>query len=167
MKDIKRILSYLKEHELTLTTAESCTAGRIIHLLAKIAGSGEALDAGYVVYSVDAKKRLLKVKQETIDKFTLTSEAVAEEMVQGALQNSAANIVVATTGIAGPESMDGIPQGTVCFGWGFKCSENVVIYTETKKFNGNRIQVLDEAAKYALIKIPSFHKKLLTNKNRD
>ncbi len=63
---IKDVLHYLKKHNLILTTAESCTAGRIIHLLAKIPGSGACLDTGYVVYSVAAKKRLLNVKQETM-----------------------------------------------------------------------------------------------------
>ncbi|CEK11038.1 CinA family protein [Legionella hackeliae] len=160
MYKVKDVLAYLKEQELILTTAESCTAGRIIHLLAKISGSGECLDAGYVVYSVDAKKRILDVKQKTIDKYTLTSEEVAYEMVEGALRNSLANVVVATTGIAGPEPMDGIPEGTVCYGFGFKLHKKLIVYTETKYFNGSRVQVLTKAAQYALSRIPTLHKKL-------
>jgi nicotinamide-nucleotide amidase len=156
----KKIFSYLKDHELILTTAESCTAGRIIHILAKFAGSGECLDAGYVVYSVEAKKRLLGVKQLTIDKFTLTSEDVAREMVQGALKDSRANVVVATTGVAGPEPMDDIPPGTVCFGWGFKTNHDLAVYSETKHFKGGRSQVLRLAAQYALRRIPYYHNKL-------
>ncbi|KTD11296.1 CinA family protein [Legionella jamestowniensis] len=164
MKKISNILAFLKEQDLILTTAESCTAGRIIHLLAKISGSGECLDAGYVVYSVEAKKRLLGVKQQTIDRFTLTSEEVAKEMVEGALKDSVANVVVATTGIAGPESIDGIPKGTICFGWGFKQSKHLVVYTETKHFKGNRTQVLAKAAQYALTRIPALHKQLVNKK---
>lgn len=99
MNKIKAVLSYLKENHLILTTAESCTAGQIIHLLAKIPGSGECLDAGFVVYSENAKKRILNVKQNTIDDYTLTSEEVAREMAQGALKHSLANVVVATTGL--------------------------------------------------------------------
>lgn len=157
MKEIKGILTYLQKENLILTTAESCTAGRIIHLLAKYSGSGSSLDAGYVVYSIRAKKRLLKVKQETIDKFTLTSEEVAKEMVMGAFQDSYANVIVSTTGIAGPEPMDGIPKGTICFGWGFKFSNQIIHYSETQHFEGNRSQILTSAAKYALIKIPELH----------
>ncbi|ASQ45594.1 CinA family protein [Legionella clemsonensis] len=164
MKKVSDILAFLKAQELILTTAESCTAGRIIHLLAKISGSGECLDAGYVVYSVEAKKRLLGVKQQTIDCFTLTSEEVAREMVEGALKDSTANVVVATTGVAGPESIDGIPKGTVCFGWGFKQSKKLIVYTETKHFNGTRTQVLTKAARYALSRIPVLHKKLSSKK---
>lgn len=163
MNKIKAVLDYLKANTLILTTAESCTAGRIIHLLAQISGSGESLDAGYVVYSIDAKKRLLGVNQQTIDQFTLTSEAVAHEMVSGALKNSAANVVVATTGIAGPEPMDGVPEGTVCFGWGFKLHEDLITYTETKHFKGSRTEILTLAAEYALIQIPSLHKQSLNH----
>jgi nicotinamide-nucleotide amidase len=157
MKAIKEVLNYLKNEHLILTTAESCTAGRVIHLLAKYAGSGQCLEAGYVVYSKQAKKRLLNVKQQTIDKFTLTSEEVAREMVVGALRDSSANAVVATTGIAGSEPMDGIPAGTICFGWGFQFSGKMFIYSETQHFEGKKVQVLTDAAKYALVKIPSYH----------
>ncbi|KTD22869.1 putative 17.2kDa protein, CinA-related competence damage protein [Legionella lansingensis] len=160
MKKLKKVLDYLKEKDLILTTAESCTAGQIIHLLANYAGSGECLDAGYVVYSESAKKRLLGVKQKTIDTFTLTSEEVAREMVEGALHNSEANVVIATTGIAGPDSINGIPPGTICFGWGFDLGKKLVIYSETKRFKGTKTQILNLAAKYALVKIPFYHTQL-------
>lgn len=156
---IKTLLTYLQKENLILTTAESCTAGRIIHLLAQFSGSGKCLDAGYVAYSIHAKKKLLKVKQRTIDKYTLTSEEVAREMVIGALQDSCANVVVSTTGIAGPEPIDGIPKGTVCFGWGFRLPNEIIQYSETQHFKGSRIQILTNAAKYALMKIPELHRR--------
>ncbi len=161
MKQLKTILSYLKDNHLTLTTAESCTAGRIIHLLGRIAGSGACLDAGYVVYSSKAKKKLLSVKQATIDKYTLTSEEVAREMTEGALKIGNANIVIATTGVAGPEPMDGIPKGTICFGWGIQVNKKTIVYTKTKHFDGTRIQIVTRAAEYALLQIPHYHQKFL------
>ncbi|QRN04723.1 nicotinamide-nucleotide amidohydrolase family protein [Legionella sp. MW5194] len=159
MNPVKDVLAYLKAHKLVLTTAESCTAGRIIHLLSKIAGSGTCLDAGYVVYSEAAKKRLLGVKQKTIDRYGLTSEEVAHEMALGALKQSAANVVVATTGVAGPGTMDGIPQGTICFAWGFLVDKTPVIYSQTRHFPGNRSGVQTRGAEYALVHIPSFHQR--------
>ncbi|KTD17679.1 CinA family protein [Legionella jordanis] len=153
-----QLLNYLKDNNLVLTTAESCTAGQIIHLLAQCEGSGQCLDAGYVVYSENAKKRLLGVRQETIEQYTLTSEEIAREMVMGALKDSLANVVVSTTGIAGSEPMDGIPPGTICFGWGFKLKNEVAIYSETKRFQGARADILSEAAKYALAQIPHYHR---------
>lgn len=135
MEELKKIITYLKENKLILTTTESCTAGKIISLLANIEGSGECLDAGYVVYSADAKKRLLGVKQHTIDKYTLTSEAVAQEMAFGALQDSTASVVIATTGITGKNPMDGIPPGTICFAWDFKSQKDFFVYKETKQYS--------------------------------
>ncbi|KTC97654.1 CinA family protein [Legionella erythra] len=161
MNLIKDVLAYLKQHDLVLTTAESCTAGRIIHLLSNISGSGECLDVGYVVYSVAAKKRLLAVKQKTIDSYGLTSEEVAHEMALGALKKSTANVVVATTGVAGPGTMDGIPEGTICFAWGFIVNKTRIIYTQTRQFEGNRSGVQTRGAEYALAQIPPFHQRCL------
>lgn len=158
---VKAIFNYLKKHELVLTTAESCTAGRIIHLLAKLAGSGECLDAGFVVYSETAKIRLLDVKQATINTYTLTSEEVAREMVAGAAKGSPANVIVSTTGIAGSKPMDGIPPGTICFAWGFKIKKQTLLFSETKHFTGTRTHILTEAAKYALQNIPHLHQSIL------
>jgi nicotinamide-nucleotide amidase len=163
MKSIKSVLVYLKKNQLLLTTAESCTAGEIIHLLAQFEGSGACLDAGFVVYSSNAKKRLLGVRQETIDEFTLSSEEVAREMVQGALRNSPADVGVATTGVAGTDPMDGVPPGTICFSWGFKFSEgeNTQLFSETLHFTGDKTQILTEAAEYALLRIPYYHDLLI------
>lgn len=160
MKSRHSILTYLKDNNLILTTAESCTAGRIIHLLSEHSGAGECLDAGFVVYSEAAKKKVLQVRQKTIEKYSLTSEEVAKEMVEGAFHCSSANVIVATTGIAGSEPMDGVMPGTVCFGFGFKVGQKIHIDTETKHFRGKREAVQDNAAEYALSQIPFYHQNL-------
>ncbi|STX27810.1 putative 17.2kDa protein, CinA-related competence damage protein [Legionella beliardensis] len=157
MKTVKRVVSFLKENDLTLVTAESCTAGQILALLGKVEGCGKCLEAGFVVYSSKAKKSLLGVKQETIDKYTLTSEEIAREMASGALKNSSANAVIATTGIIGDEPMDGIPPGTVCFAWGFKKKGKLQLVSETKRFDGTRSEVQIKAAKYALFAFPTLY----------
>lgn len=61
-------VDYLREHGLVLTTAESCTAGKIVTLLSEVEGSGEFIECGYVVYSPQAKQRLLRVNPYTIKK---------------------------------------------------------------------------------------------------
>ena len=169
MKEAEQFIDYLRQHKLRLSTAESCTAGMIIALLADIPGSGSLMDCGYVVYSKEAKKRLLNVKQETIDKYTLTSEEVAREMALGALQDSTANAAIATTGIAGPESMDGIPPGTVCFAWAFSFDEEHLdgephVFTQTQHFAGDRSQLRTLAARHALQQFADFHRRILRSK---
>jgi len=79
----------------------------MVALLAAFPGTGEVLESGYVVYSPSAKKRLLGVSAQTIERYGLTSEPVAWEMALGALKDSDANVVIATTGVAGPSPASG------------------------------------------------------------
>jgi hypothetical protein len=81
-------VEYLEKTSLLLATAESCTAGRIVALLAEVPGSGSLIECGYVVYSPSAKQRLLGVRRETIEHFNLTSIEVAREMAIGVLKDS-------------------------------------------------------------------------------
>lgn len=119
MVPVEQAIDYLQAHSLYLTTAEFCTAGRIISLLAEVPHCGNVVESGYVVYSPDAKNRLLGGRPNTIANFNLTSKEVAREMALGALRDSPANTAIATTGLCGEEDVDGIPAGNVCFAWGF------------------------------------------------
>lgn len=140
----------LKQHRLLLITAESCTAGKIITLLSQVEGSGACIECGYVVYSEEAKQRLLGVSAYTIKTFNLTSCEVAREMAQGALRDSPAQVAVATTGLLGPDSIDGIPPGTVCFAWAYHLNGAVKVFSRKERFIGSREQVQVLAAEYAL-----------------
>ncbi|UQY35474.1 CinA family protein [Pseudomonas fulva] len=162
MQEIEALLDYLKRHKLYLTTAESCTAGLVVALLAKHPGSGECLDSGHVVYSPAAKKRLLGVSQEILDRFNLTSEEVARAMASGALNGSPANVAVATTGVAGPEPQGEIAPGTLCFAWAFRLADGSTrLFSSTEQFAGDRSRILDEAARFALLRLPERHAQFL------
>lgn len=164
MQDLERTIDYLKQHELMLTTAESCTAGTIIALLSDVPGSGGCLESGYVVYSVEAKQRLLGVSLECIERYTLTSEEVARAMAEGALKDSTANVAVAVTGVAGPEPMDGTAPGTVCFAWAFAGAPQARVFSHTEHFPGERREVRQAAALFALQRLPHYHAKMLSAK---
>ncbi|WP_460125980.1 CinA family protein [Pseudomonas sp. S2_C03] len=154
-------IAYLRNHSLLLTTAESCTAGAIVMLLSEVEGSGEVIECGYVVYSPQAKQRLLHVNPHTIETFNLTSVEVASEMAAGALRDSTANAAVATTGILGPDDMDGIPAGTVCFAWAFQLAGEQCLFNRRHRFFGTRCEVLEQATEYALQWLPHFHGRAL------
>lgn len=154
-------VDYLRANGLVLTTAESCTAGKIVMLLSEIAGSGELIESGYVVYSPEAKTRLLRVSPQTIATFNLTSCEVAREMALGALHDSTANVAVATTGILGPEDVDGIPAGTICFAWAFQTEDGRSLFSRQQRFSGSRCEVQSLAAEHALKRLPHFHKRAL------
>lgn len=149
-------VDYLRKHNLVLTTAESCTTGKIVTLLSEFEGSGELIESGYVVYSPEAKKRLLGVNPHTIETFNLTSCEVGREMALGALYDSTANVAVATIGILGPEDIDGIPAGTVCFAWAFQSKRGRSLFSHKHRFFDTRCKVQLQAAEYALKHLPEF-----------
>ncbi|MEM9576816.1 MAG: CinA family protein [Pseudomonadota bacterium] len=98
-----------------IATAESCTGGMVAAALTDIAGSSAVVERGFVTYSNAAKSELLGVKQTTLEAHGAVSEAVAIEMATGALSNSAADLAVSITGIAGPGGSEHKPEGRVCF----------------------------------------------------
>ena len=87
---------------LSLATAESCTGGLIAHRLTNVPGSSAYFLGGLVVYSNQAKEKLLGVRPETLLAHGAVSEAVAREMARGACRAVGAQVGVAVTGIAGP-----------------------------------------------------------------
>jgi nicotinamide-nucleotide amidase len=114
----KRAGSILKEKNLFIVTAESCTGGLLAATLTDVPGSSGCFERGFVTYSNEAKQEDLGVKIETLEEFGAVSEQVAKEMAEGALRNSHAQIGVAVTGIAGPDGgSEDKPVGTVCIAW--------------------------------------------------
>ena len=75
-------LDYLKAHKLVLTTAESCTAGAMVALLAAVPGTGEVLESGYVVYSPSAKKRLLGVSFNHTPSIMFSTRVLRDDKVR-------------------------------------------------------------------------------------
>ncbi|WP_087018125.1 nicotinamide-nucleotide amidase [Thaumasiovibrio subtropicus] len=131
-----------------LATAESCTGGGVATAVTDIAGSSAWFDRAFVTYSNEAKMEMLGVKADTLIQFGAVSEPVVEEMSQGALSRSHADISVAISGIAGPGGgSDEKPVGTVCFGFATRQGESTVT---TCIFAGDRAQVRTEAIEYAL-----------------
>ncbi|MBV9114905.1 MAG: CinA family protein [Hyphomicrobiales bacterium] len=98
----RRLLELCRAQGLRIATAESCTGGLIASALTEIAGSSDVVDRGFVTYSNEAKAGMLGVPNELIMREGAVSEEVARAMAEGALANSAADLSVAVTGIAGP-----------------------------------------------------------------
>lgn len=139
---------YLIEKQLVLATAESCTGGLVAALLTEHPGSSAYLDRGFVTYSNESKQEMLGVSGDVLAKNGAVSESTAADMAKGAAENSAADISLAITGIAGPDGgTPSKPVGTVCFGWRLP---NAQIVTDTRHFEGGRSDVREQAAAYSL-----------------
>lgn len=97
------IIRQLLEKNVTIATAESLTGGMIASSIVKIPGVSKIFNQGYVIYSNEAKIKMLGVKRETIEKYGVVSEEVAKEMAKCVAEKAGSDIGVATTGIAGPD----------------------------------------------------------------
>ena len=132
-----------------ISTAESCTGGMIVAALTDIAGSSAVVDRGFVTYSNAAKTEMLGVLPDTLAEHGAVSEPVAREMADGALSNSAAQLSVSVTGIAGPGGSEHKPEGRVCFGLARK---GLKTFTETQDFGSiGRAEVRRRSRDHALV----------------
>ena len=101
---------------LTVACAESCTGGLVAGAITAVPGSSAVLDRGFVTYSNAAKTGMLGVPAGLIEAEGAVSAAVARAMAEGALRNSAADVTVAVTGVAGPGGgSEAKPVGLVHF----------------------------------------------------
>lgn len=158
------VVSFLTSTGLKLATAESCTGGLIAAMLASVPGSGQCLDVGYVAYSPTGKAGFLGVRQETMERFGLTSEEVAREMAEGALaaDGCSADAAVSNTGVADPVGDgEGPPAGTQCFAWSWRLEDRrCATFSETVRFAGSRNEIREAAARYALLRIEHYFRLL-------
>ena len=84
----------------TVSTAESLTAGMIASTIADIPGASAVLRGGAVIYCDEIKHRVLGVEQETLDRYTAVSHQTAREMASGSLELYQSDIAVSATGYA-------------------------------------------------------------------
>ena len=133
---------------LKAVTAESCTGGGVAAALTDVPGSSQWFERGYVTYSNSAKLQDLDVEPDALERFGAVSAAVAEQMAAGALRASGADVVVAITGIAGPDGGTlEKPVGLVYFGVGRRGGAVRVV---RELFPGDRAAVRSAAVAAAL-----------------
>jgi nicotinamide-nucleotide amidase len=134
-----------------VATAESCTGGWIAKSITDVAGSSAVFGYGVVSYSNGAKESILGVQNATIDRHGAVSEKVVEEMADGVLHLSGADIAVAVSGIAGPAGgTDDKPVGTVWFAWAVRDGADVLVDTRLENFDGDRELVRELTVAHAM-----------------
>mgnify|MGYP000352193514 CR=1 FL=1 len=155
MKEIleAQIGDWLRQRNLKLVVAESCTGGLIGHRITNIPGSSDYFLGGMIAYSYEAKERLLGVPHEMIARYGAVSRETVIEMARGARQVLADDfpiqhvIGLAVSGIAGPGG--GIPGKPVGLVWiGLSTPE----WDRAWKFiwHGNRVENKEQSAQAAL-----------------
>jgi nicotinamide-nucleotide amidase len=141
------VVELLKEKQMTLTTAESCTAGLLAGRIMNVAGASSVYNEGHITYSNDAKEKILGVSHETLLAHGAVSPETAKEMAEGAAKAANADAALSVTGIAGPGGgTKEKPVGLVYIG----CTVNGKTRVEEYFFTGNRMKNREYAVVRAL-----------------
>lgn len=108
------LVTLLKQHGLTVTTAESCTGGLVSAAITSVPGASAVLDGAIVTYSPAVKGRFLEIDSTILYEVGVVSEECAAAMAKGAAALFAADAAIAITGNAGPDAGDpAVPVGRV------------------------------------------------------
>ena len=92
-----KLFEYLKQNNLTISTAESCTGGMIASAITNVSGASGFFGTGVVTYSNEAKMKLIGVNKETLEKYGAVSEQTAKEMAEGVLKLGESDVSVAVS----------------------------------------------------------------------
>ncbi len=141
----KKLVELLLKNNMTISFAESCTGGMLASTLINVSGSSNVINESYVTYSEEAKMRILGVSKETLNKYTVYSSEVAEEMAEGLKKVTHANVCASVTGKAEDES-------GIC-----KCDYCIIVndskVLENVSFQGSRNQVRTMQTKHIMNRI--------------
>jgi nicotinamide-nucleotide amidase len=108
----------LKQHAMTIATAESCTGGRLAAALNAQSGSSAYYMGSVVAYDNRIKEQVLGVQHDTLMEYGAVSEQTVRKMAEGVRALMRTDYAIATSGIAGPAGgTPDKPVGTVWIAW--------------------------------------------------
>lgn len=141
------VVRLLKKHELTVTTAESCTGGLLAARLVNVPGVSDVFREGFITYANRSKRKILDVSKSTLKKYGAVSEQTAKEMATGGVFATDADVCVAINGLAGPDGgTEEKPVGLVYIA----CYLREKVRVERYQFKGNRNKIREQSVVKAL-----------------
>lgn len=141
------IVEFLIEKNLSIAVSESVTGGLLSKTITDFGGSSKIFLGGIVSYSVFSKIHILKVPQELIEKFGTVHPEIAKNMAINTQLLFNSDIAISTTGIAGPDAIEGKPVGLAYVGFAFKDGKNYVFEVN---FTGNRDIIRNRIVNFTL-----------------
>lgn len=138
----------LKQQNLVMATAESCTGGGVAEALTDISGASVWFDRAYVTYSNRAKEEILHVQSQTLLEFGAVSRECVLEMVTGLLKISNVDVGVSISGIAGPDG--GTADKPVGLVWFAFAANNRPASACKQIFTGDRAAIRQQACQFAV-----------------
>ena len=135
----REISEILWEMEKTVSTAESCTGGRIAEAIIAVPGASKYFKGGIISYVNEIKESMLGVDPKVLEEQTAVCEEVAREMVIGACKAMNTDYAISATGIAGPTGgSKEIPVGTIWLACG---NENRITTVKVEEDHGRDINL--------------------------
>ena len=110
------VVEELKKQGKTITAAESLTAGLFQATVADFSGVSSIFKGGFVTYSLKEKSKMLEIPVQDLEEHGLVSEFTAQKMAEQARIKTQSDFGISLTGVAGPNSLEGHPVGTVFIG---------------------------------------------------
>ena len=110
------VVEELKKRQKSITVAESLTAGLFQATLADFSGVSAIFNGGFVTYSLEEKSKMLDISEQELKEHGVVSEFTARKMAEQARLKTQSDYGVSLTGVAGPDSLEGHPAGTVFIG---------------------------------------------------
>lgn len=130
----------------TVAVAESATGGMVLTRLTAVPGASRVVRGGMVVYATDTKVDLAGIPSQVLVDHPPVSEPVTRALAEATRDRLGADIGVATTGVAGPDSQDGVPVGTIV--WALADDDGAT--TWSRHVNGDRDLVRTRLATAAI-----------------
>ena len=144
------VVNLCKDKGLIISVAESCTGGSIADMITNVPGSSAVFKEGYIVYSNEAKSKLLGVDPHILKEQGAVSIETVEAMVKGLKNKTGADITIGVSGIAGPDgATPGKPLGLVYLAVAYKER----IHIQKINFDRGRIKNKEYAARAALNRV--------------
>ena len=110
------VVEELKKRQKSITAAESLTAGLFQATLADFSGVSAIFNGGFVTYSLEEKSKMLDISEQELKEHGVVSEFTARKMAEQVRLKTQSDYGVSLTGVAGPDSLEGHPAGTVFIG---------------------------------------------------
>jgi len=150
--NMKSLLELLSNHNLTLASCESLTGGLFATNFTQVPGAGKVFKGGLIVYSNEAKIKLLKVSSSTLEKYGAVSKQCADEMVKNAQRLLKVDLAISFTGNAGPQTLENKPVGLVFISLAIQ--ERLI--SNSYQFYGSREEIRERAIETGIELIRKF-----------
>jgi len=149
------VVGVLQSRGMRIATAESFTGGLLARLLTSVPGASRVFPMGWVTYAPEQKTRHLGVPADLIELEGVVSDRVAAAMAEGALERAGADVALATTGCAGPDSLEQAGHEPVPVGRVFLALAMVGHQTQVRGFDfappREHIQDMGAKAAFAML----------------